>query len=53
MGVTVMALGKGIGDAVANITLANLGYERMAFAACFGGAIFSEKPFFFKVSFFN
>lgn len=42
MGVTVLALGKGIGDAVNNIILAKQNYQRMAFSACFGGAIFSK-----------
>lgn len=42
VGVTVLAIGKNVGDLVANVTLARQGYQRMAFAACFGGAIFSE-----------
>lgn len=42
VGLTVLAVGKNIGDLVANVSLARQGYQRMAFAACFGGVIFSS-----------
>ncbi|KAJ1674325.1 hypothetical protein EV182_003511, partial [Spiromyces aspiralis] len=37
LGLTVMGWGNSIGDLVANITMARIGYPRMAIAACFGG----------------
>lgn len=48
LGVALLGIGKGIGDAINNVCVAKQGYNRMAFAACFGGAIFSKK-FFIKV----
>jgi solute carrier family 24 (sodium/potassium/calcium exchanger), member 6 len=42
LGYTVLAYGNSIGDLFTNITLAKTGYTRMAFAACFGGPMFSE-----------
>lgn len=42
LGLTVIAIGKNIGDLVANVSLARQGYQRMSFAACFGGVIFSK-----------
>jgi sodium/potassium/calcium exchanger 6 len=37
LGLTVFALGNSLGDLVADITLARLGYQVMALSACFGG----------------
>ncbi|RDA90352.1 hypothetical protein CP533_3376 [Ophiocordyceps camponoti-saundersi (nom. inval.)] len=37
LGLTVFAAGNSIGDLVANITVARLGYPVMALSACFGG----------------
>ncbi|KAI9031866.1 Sodium/calcium exchanger protein-domain-containing protein [Phycomyces nitens] len=37
LGLTVFALGNSLGDFVANITMAKLGYPMMAMSACFGG----------------
>lgn len=37
LGLTVFAFGNSIGDLVANITIAKLGYPLMALGACFGG----------------
>ncbi|KAL2016413.1 hypothetical protein VTK56DRAFT_3534 [Thermocarpiscus australiensis] len=37
LGLTVFAVGNSLGDLVADITVARLGYPVMALAACFGG----------------
>ncbi|KAI1858345.1 uncharacterized protein JN550_012710 [Neoarthrinium moseri] len=37
LGLTVFAVGNSVGDLVADITVARLGYPVMALAACFGG----------------
>ncbi|KAG0176106.1 hypothetical protein DFQ28_005651 [Apophysomyces sp. BC1034] len=37
LGLTVFALGNSLGDFVANITMAKMGYPMMAISACFGG----------------
>lgn len=37
LGLTVFAFGNSVGDFVANITIAKLGYPLMALGACFGG----------------
>jgi sodium/potassium/calcium exchanger 6 len=37
LGLTVFAVGNSLGDLVANITFARLGYPVMALSACFGG----------------
>lgn len=37
LGLTVFAIGNSLGDLVANITVARLGYPVMALSACFGG----------------
>jgi sodium/potassium/calcium exchanger 6 len=42
VGLSILAWGNSIGDVFANIALAKQGYQQMAFAACFGGPMFSE-----------
>lgn len=42
VGLFFLALGNSIGDLFSSISLARQGYQRMAFAACFGGPLFSE-----------
>lgn len=42
VGLLFLALGNSIGDLFSNITLARQGYQNMAFAACFGGPMFSK-----------
>ncbi|KAI9310904.1 Sodium/calcium exchanger protein-domain-containing protein [Dichotomocladium elegans] len=37
LGLTVFALGNSLGDLVANVTMAKMGYPMMAMSACFGG----------------
>ena len=37
LGLTVFAVGNSLGDLVADVTVARLGYPVMALAACFGG----------------
>ena len=37
LGLTIFAVGNSLGDLVADITVANLGYPVMALSACFGG----------------
>ncbi|OXV06637.1 hypothetical protein Egran_05596 [Elaphomyces granulatus] len=37
LGLTIFAVGNSLGDLVANITIARLGYPNMALSACFGG----------------
>ncbi|KAF8955201.1 hypothetical protein BGZ46_002697 [Entomortierella lignicola] len=39
LGLTVFAMGNSLGDLVSNITIAKMGYPRMAFSACFGGPL--------------
>lgn len=39
LGLTIFAAGNSIGDLVANITIARLGYPVMALSACFGGPL--------------
>lgn len=41
LGLTVFAAGNSIGDLVADITVARLGYPVMALSACFGGPMFN------------
>lgn len=41
MGLTFLAWGNSIGDAVSDVTLAKQGYPRMSFSACFGGPLFN------------
>ncbi|KAI8349252.1 Sodium/calcium exchanger protein-domain-containing protein [Mortierella sp. GBAus27b] len=41
LGLTVFAMGNSLGDLVANITIARMGFPRMAFSACFGGPLLS------------
>lgn len=41
LGTTFLAIGNSLGDLLADISLARTGYHRMAFAACFGGPLFS------------
>lgn len=45
LGCTLLAWGNSVGDLVANISLSRNGYEKMGFAACFGGPLFSEYKF--------
>lgn len=42
LGCTLLAWGNGIGDLISNAALALHGYQKMAFAACYGGPFFSE-----------
>ncbi|OZJ04702.1 hypothetical protein BZG36_02530 [Bifiguratus adelaidae] len=37
LGLTIFALGNSLGDLVANVTVARMGYPNMALSACFGG----------------
>ncbi|KAM5471173.1 hypothetical protein MauCBS54593_003512 [Microsporum audouinii] len=37
LGLTIFAVGNSLGDLVANVTIARLGYPVMALSACFGG----------------
>ena len=51
LGCTVLAWGNSVGDLIANISLAKQGYQKMGFAACLGGPLFSihlKKTLFFK-----
>lgn len=41
LGLSVLAIGNSIGDLISNVALARQGYQRMAFAACFGGPMLS------------
>ncbi|XP_072456477.1 mitochondrial sodium/calcium exchanger protein isoform X2 [Notamacropus eugenii] len=41
LGLTLLAWGNSIGDVISDLTLAQQGYPRMAFSACFGGIIFN------------
>lgn len=43
LGLSILAWGNSIGDLFSNIALAKQGYQQMAFAACFGGPMFSKK----------
>ncbi|CEG78690.1 Putative K-dependent Na :Ca2 antiporter [Rhizopus microsporus] len=42
LGLTIFALGNSLGDFVANVTMAKLGYPLMAISACFGGPMLSK-----------
>lgn len=42
VGLLFLAVGNSVGDLFSNISLAKNGYQQMAFAACFGGPMFSE-----------
>lgn len=42
LGTTFLAVGNSLGDLLADISLARSGYQKMAFAACFGGPLFSK-----------
>lgn len=42
LGLSVLAIGNSIGDLISNVALARQGYQRMAFAACFGGPMLSK-----------
>ena len=42
VGLSILAWGNSIGDLFSNITLARQGYQKMAFAACFGGPMLSR-----------
>lgn len=37
LGLTIFAVGNSLGDLVANVTVARMGYPLMALSACFGG----------------
>lgn len=37
LGLTIFAIGNSLGDLVANVTVARMGYPLMALSACFGG----------------
>lgn len=37
LGLTIFAVGNSLGDLVADITIARMGYPKMALSACFGG----------------
>lgn len=39
LGLTVFAIGNSLGDLVSNVTIARMGFPRMALAACFGGPL--------------
>jgi Ca2+/Na+ antiporter len=39
LGITLLAWGNSIGDAVANMTMARQGFPRMAIGACYGGPL--------------
>ena len=39
LGLTIFAVGNSLGDLVADITVARLGYQVMALSACFGGPL--------------
>ncbi|KAF9976676.1 hypothetical protein BGZ73_008073 [Actinomortierella ambigua] len=39
LGLTIFAMGNSLGDLVANVTVARMGFPRMAFSACFGGPL--------------
>ncbi|KAF9991213.1 hypothetical protein BGZ75_002841 [Mortierella antarctica] len=39
LGLTVFAIGNSLGDLVANVTIAKMGFPRMALSACFGGPL--------------
>lgn len=47
LGTTFLAVGNSLGDLLADISLARTGYQKMAFAACFGGPLFSKCDFDF------
>ncbi|KAL1915038.1 uncharacterized protein VTP21DRAFT_7743 [Calcarisporiella thermophila] len=39
LGLTIFAMGNSLGDFVANITMARMGFPMMAFSACYGGPL--------------
>ncbi|KAI8127070.1 mitochondrial, Sodium/potassium/calcium exchanger 6 [Lucilia cuprina] len=41
LGCTLLAWGNGVGDLISNAALALHGYQKMAFAACYGGPFFN------------
>ncbi|XP_043498864.1 mitochondrial sodium/calcium exchanger protein-like [Polistes fuscatus] len=41
LGITFLAVGNSIGDFISNITIAQQGFPKMGYAACFGGPIFN------------
>jgi sodium/potassium/calcium exchanger 6 len=41
LGLTIFAVGNSLGDLVADVAVARLGYPVMAVSACFGGPIFN------------
>jgi sodium/potassium/calcium exchanger 6 len=41
LGLTLLAWGNSIGDAISNFTMAKQGFPRMAISACFGGPLLS------------
>lgn len=45
LGLTIFAIGNSVGDLVANLTVARMGFPNMAVAACFGSPMLSK--FFF------
>lgn len=49
VGLMFLAVGNSIGDLFSNISLAKQGYQQMAFAACFGGPMFSKFSFASKL----
>lgn len=51
LGLSILAWGNSIGDLFSNIALAKQGYQKMAFAACFGGPMFSKKSIKFNTTF--
>lgn len=42
VGLSLLAIGNSVGDLFSNVSLAKQGYQQMAFAACFGGPLFSK-----------
>lgn len=41
LALSALTVGNSLGDLIGSITLAKNGYAKMAFAACFGGPMFS------------
>lgn len=41
LGLTIFAVGNSLGDLVANLTIAQMGFPNMAVAACFGSPMLS------------
>jgi solute carrier family 24 (sodium/potassium/calcium exchanger), member 6 len=42
VGLSILAYGNSVGDLFSSYSLAKQGYQQMAFAACFGGPMFSK-----------